>query len=90
MDQRRHSHLLNKRAEILGLTTNDMICLGVEFIFLNEAMRPFVLEKMVGILSLGIVALTMGILIPIRLKYRKKIIRDTLRFHLTRRMFYAQ
>ncbi len=84
------SRMLNHRSEILGLTTNDTICLGVEFIFLNEALRPFVLEKFVGLISIGIVALTMFVLIPIRLKYRPKIIRDTIFYFLKNKRFYAQ
>ena len=84
------TRFLNHRSEILGLTTNDTICLGVEFIFINEFLRTFICESLVGVISLGIVAITMFMLVPIRLKYRPKIIRDTLFYYLKRKKFYAQ
>ncbi len=68
----RTSKILNKKSSFFGLGSLDFLFLSLVYIVSQMIFFPLGLE----VLSFVIVILTLLILMPLRLKYRKKLIRD--------------
>ena len=68
------SRLLNDNGSVIGLNVFDLIGAIAVLVLAGECLRPIGLD--VAAVPIAVAALV-G-LIPIRLKYRRKIIRDTL------------
>lgn len=80
MRNRKTSRVLNDEAYFLGLSYNDITGTGVFLLMLIIIGKIVGLESMLWalILSIGL----LFVLIPIRLKYRRKILRDSLKYAL--------
>jgi hypothetical protein len=76
----RGSRLLNDNGTVLGLNVFDLIGAIVVLVLFAHLLGGTSLE----FLALPVAALALIALIPIRLKYRRKIIRDFCRFWLNR------
>lgn len=74
------SRILNESSQVLGLNANDLLCVGASFLIFQQIFVPFELE-LIPLLLLFIETI---ILITIRLKYRRKIIRDYGKFVFTK------
>ena len=72
------SRILNESSVFMGLTINDLIGLSLVFVFFLVVLKPF--NKQLW--SFSITACAMILLSPIRINYRKKIIRDTFQYFL--------
>lgn len=72
------SRLLNENGNFLGLNVYDLIGAVAILIFAAEALNAFALE----ILAAPLACTALVSLIPIRLRFRRKIIRDTLAYLL--------
>ncbi len=68
------SRILNESSQILGLTVTDLIFVMSAYVFFQLILFPFHLEMFALLIAIFLVIL----LIPIRLKYRRHIIRDFL------------
>ena len=71
------SRILNDDSLILGLDRNDIMALAITFYFWQVIFMPFGVDYLPLIATI-VVAI---FLINIRLKYRRKIIRDCLKFY---------
>jgi hypothetical protein len=80
------SRILNENGTFFGLCTSDLVCGIVVLITASEVLRPFALDW----LSLPIAGGALAALIPIRLKYRRKIIRDMLLRLIQRKVVYGK
>ncbi|MGK5087910.1 hypothetical protein WDW86_10160 [Bdellovibrionota bacterium FG-2] len=69
---------LNDNGSVLGLNIFDLIGAVGVMVVTSEMLRPLRLE----FLSVLAGAVSLAVLIPIRMKYRRKIIRDTMLFFL--------
>lgn len=74
------SRLINEKVTYAGLSQEDLLTIVISFFF------PF---SILGLFDLGLVAIPIsiligGILITVRLKYRRRKIRDYLRFQYIR------
>lgn len=76
------SFALNKDSQFLGLSVLDIITLGYLFITSHAALS-FIGYELSSFLVVGFAFVA---LLAIRLKYRKKTIRDYFRYLLTRRL----
>jgi len=81
MRDRKTSRILNDESYFLGLSYNDISGAGIFLLVL------IMIGKMIGIQSqLWALVVTVSILvflIPVRLKYRRKIIRDSFKYLFT-------
>lgn len=78
------SRILNETPNILGLSLNDMAVISIVYLVSLLILNLFQLEILAGLIAI----LSALILIPIRLKYRRHIIRDFL-FYLKHKIFFA-
>jgi hypothetical protein len=79
------SHLLNDNGPVLGLNVYDLgFAVGVLIVF-SEILAPLGL----GVLGLPAAGAVLVGLIPVRLRMRRKIIRDTIRSRLMKRVLYV-
>ncbi len=76
------SRVLNYPSFLFGLSFNDLTGLGVLLGFLQVCLKPFGLEFYALILT----ALGMICLVPVRVRYRRKSIRDYVRNLFERRI----
>lgn len=77
-ERRKTSRILNDQSFLMGLSINDMTLLGIFLLSLVLLGKALEIESMLWAL---ILVMTIGFfLIPIRMKYRRKIIRDFM-FH---------
>lgn len=76
--------LLNEPAGFMGLTSIDLCVLGYLLVILHGILEPFGL----GLLAFIFVAISGYALIALRLKYRRKIIRDFLLSALSPKVIY--
>jgi|GEM_PF-4596874 len=74
------SRVLNENSVMLGLNQNDLIALAGSFYFLQLAFHPFNMD----ILSVIGTALTAVLLISLRLRFRRRLIRDFVSYKLTK------
>jgi hypothetical protein len=72
------SRVLNDSGSVLGLNIYDLIGAVAALVITSELLRPVGLE----FLSVIIGILSLVFLVPIRLKFRRKIIRDTVGFYI--------
>ena len=68
---------MNDDSLVFGLDRSDIMAIGVAFYFWQLVFLPLNTDY----LSLIVTVVVTAVLIHIRLKYRRKIIRDTLRFY---------
>jgi hypothetical protein len=80
MNDRKTSRVLNDESYFLGLSYNDISGAGIFLLVLIFISKALGIESMLCSLAVALSGLVM--LIPIRLKFRRKIIRDTLRYSL--------
>ena len=78
------SKTLNIKSNFFGLTLDDLLCLMVFYTVFQLLFALIGLE----IVSLVLTFLTAFLLVPIRLKYRRGIIRDYL-FYLFHKIIYG-
>ncbi len=76
------SRVLNDNGSVLGLNIYDLIGSVTVLVITSELFRPVGLE----FLSVVIAVLSLVCLIPIRLRYRRKIIRDAIGFYIGSRI----
>jgi hypothetical protein len=72
------SRLLNDNGSVIGLNVFDLIGAVGVLVLTGEGLRPIGLEA----LAVPAAVACLTALIPIRLKYRRKIVRDTLLYIL--------
>ena len=75
MKRVRPSRTLNEKSVLLGLDFADVVGLACLLIVLQVVLKPFRLEFF-ALVGTGVVA---ALLMPLRLKFRRKIIRDTIK-----------
>jgi len=76
MGMARGSRFLNDNGSVLGLNTMDLMGAAGVMVAASEVLKPIRLDFLA--IPVAVVALTA--LIPVRLRHRRKIIRDTLAF----------
>lgn len=74
MKRQRPSRVLNERSVLLGLDFPDLVGLACILIVLQLLLKPFNLEFF-ALVGTGIATI---LLMPLRLRFRRKIIRDTI------------
>ena len=79
------SRLLNENGSVLGLNTHDLVGAMVVLVAASWALKPLGLDVLAVPVAVGALA----VLVPVRLRSRRKIIRDTLYFHLTHGRLYV-
>lgn len=80
---------INNKSVLFGLSYSDITSLGgvlAVILFINKRFIGALNVSYVALMSIFIVAL---FLIPIRLQFRRKIIRDFLRYFLKKRVIHA-
>ncbi len=82
----RPTRTLNERAFFMGLDFNDIIALSLSF-FIVQALLSGVVPKIVPIFILALMFLVLSV---IRLKFRRKILRDLIGYLLRKRNKYVQ
>lgn len=80
---------LNEKAIFFGLSYEDIAGLSVVFAVLVVANNMTFKHPLGGYFALGLSAFLLIFLVPIRLIYRRHILRDLAFFTLTRRRIYA-
>lgn len=80
MRERKTSRVLNDESYFLGLSYNDISGAGVFLLGLIILFKALDIKNMIWALLITILAL--GSLIPIRLQFRRKIIRDSFQYLL--------
>lgn len=78
MRDRKTSRVLNDESYLLGLSYNDITGAGVFLLSLLLIGKSLGMESMLWALVLTVSLLTS--LIPIRLRFRRKILRDSLKY----------
>lgn len=81
MRERKTSRVLNDESYFLGLSYNDITGAGILLLALLLVSKALGVKSMLWALMLTISALVM--LIPVRLRFRRKILRDALKYVLT-------
>lgn len=81
MRERKTSRVLNDESYFLGLSYNDITGAGIFLLALLLVSKALGVKSMLWALMLTISALVM--LIPVRLRFRRKILRDALKYVLT-------
>lgn len=81
MRERKTSRVLNDQSYFLGLSYNDITGAGILLLGLLLISKALGMKSMLWALMLTISVLVM--LIPIRLRFRRKILRDSLKYLLT-------
>jgi hypothetical protein len=74
MKYRKPSRTINEKAVLLGLDFSDLIGLALFLLFLQVCLKPFHLE----FFALLLTCVAMSLLVPLRLRFRRRIIRDFL------------
>ncbi len=74
----RPSRVINENSNVMGLQIVDLFALGCLYWMIQAALFPFALE----LLAIPVIAIIAGWLIRVRLKYRRRIVRDTLKHYL--------
>ena len=72
------SRTINEKSQVMGLNGGDLFALSVTFLLLQQVFLRFELEWVPLLISFFLA----GILVSVRLKYRRKIIRDMLSYAL--------
>lgn len=80
MRERKTSRVLNDESYFLGLSYNDISGAGIFLLALIILFKVLGIQNMIWALLIAVVAL--GSLIPIRLSFRRKIIRDAFQYIL--------
>jgi len=80
MRERKTSRVLNDDSYFLGLSYNDISGAGMFLLALIILFKVLGIQNMIWALLIAVVAL--GSLIPIRLSFRRKIIRDAFQYIL--------
>jgi hypothetical protein len=78
MREKRTSRILNDQTYFLGLSYNDITGVGIFVLLLLIVGKFFKIEF--GFWALSIAGIMLGFLIPIRMQFRRKIIRDALQY----------
>lgn len=78
MKERKTSRVLNDESYFLGLSYNDITGAGLFLLGLILLSKALGIKSMLWALMVTITALVM--LIPIRLKFRRKILRDSIKY----------
>ncbi|WP_347359711.1 hypothetical protein [Bdellovibrio sp.] len=81
MRERKTSRVLNDESYFLGLSYNDISGAGILLLALLLVSKALGVKSMLWALMLTISVLVM--LIPVRLRFRRKILRDALKYVLT-------
>ena len=89
MEYRSPRRQLNEKAVFFGLSYEDVAGLSVVFAVLAVANNVTIKHPSGGYFALGFSLLIMIVLVPVRLIFRRQIIRDFVLFILTRRRIYA-
>lgn len=76
------SRTINEGSQVIGLNGTDLMGLGGLFLILQQVFVPWELEWLPLILT----AIVSGIVISIRLKFRRKILRDMSKYFLIKWM----
>lgn len=76
MKEKRTSRILNDQSYLLGLSYNDITGVGIFLLFLMISGKALKIE--VGFWGLSTAVGILISLIPIRMQFRRKIIRDSL------------
>lgn len=85
--ERKPSQHLNNNAALMGLSYQDVSLLGINLMILLMVFRRFQ-EPRLTYLALFLTFLLGVVLVPLRLKYRRKILRDRISFILRERVIY--
>lgn len=80
MREKRTSRILNDQNYLLGLSYNDITAVGIFLLFLVIAAKAISVE--LGFWSISVAVGILIALIPIRMQFRRKIIRDSLNYLL--------
>lgn len=80
MRERKTSRVLNDESYFLGLSYNDISGAGIFLLALIILFKVLGIQNMIWALLIAVAAL--GSLIPIRLSFRRKIIRDAFQYIL--------
>lgn len=78
MRERKTSRVLNDESFFLGLSYNDISGAGIFLLGLIILFKSLGIQNMIWALLISIAAL--AVLIPIRMSFRRKIIRDALKY----------
>ena len=89
MEYRSPRRQLNEKAVFFGLSYEDVAGLSVVFAVLAVANNVTIKHPSGGYFALGFSLILMIVLVPIRLIFRRQILRDFAFFILTRRRIYA-
>lgn len=81
MRERKTSRVLNDESYFLGLSYNDITGAGILLLALLLVSKALGVKSMLWALMITISVLVM--LIPVRLRFRRKILRDALKYVLT-------
>jgi uncharacterized membrane protein YkgB len=80
---KRLSRSMNQDAIIVGLNALDLSLIGVSLLVGIQFSQMMGLEG--GLSSFIVPILFVSVLVPTRLRFRRKILRDTLKFYFSRR-----
>jgi hypothetical protein len=86
MKPKQPSRVLNEKSLLLGLDYTDIVGLAMVLMFANFSLKPFGKEVFALPITLG----ALICLIPIRMRYRKKIIRDFIAYHVGPKVINAR
>lgn len=87
MRERKTSRVLNDESYFLGLSYGDITGTGVFLLVLLLAGKALGIQSMLWALVLSVTVLFL--LIPIRLKFRRKIIRDSIKYLFSQGVYVA-
>lgn len=87
MKERKTSRVLNDESYFLGLSYGDITGTGVFLLVLLLTGKAMGIQSMLWALVLSVTVLLL--LIPIRLKFRRKIIRDSIKYLFSQGVYVA-
>jgi hypothetical protein len=85
MKSRQPSRILNERGLLFGLDYMDVTAMAIVLLIANLSLKPFHKE----FFSLPLTGMVLLLLIPIRMRFRKKIIRDFIAYHMGPKVIHA-
>jgi hypothetical protein len=88
MNYREPSKQLNNKSVLFGLSYSDVSTLGGMLALILSVNKHFIGALQVSYWGLLFTLAVGFLLIPIRIKYRRKIIRDSLRYFFGRRLLH--
>lgn len=80
MKIQRSSRVINENSNVMGLEISDLLGLAGVYWLLQAFLFPFGLE----LLAVPLIAIMAILLIRVRLRHRRRVLRDTVRFYSIR------